>query len=96
LVIIPEEFHRHETHFFSLLKKTLSHYQKCLCANLLNTNETLRKLPMKNSLTVTVIVRFQNKWLVDHPQCLYYYSDKQLIVVVVMCCATLSYRMCPG
>jgi hypothetical protein len=46
LIIVPREFHPHETHF-SLFLKMLLHHQKCLCDTLLNANETLIKLPLR-------------------------------------------------
>jgi hypothetical protein len=47
LVIVPREFHPHETHFFSLFLKMLPRHQKHLCDSLLNANENMMKLPLR-------------------------------------------------
>lgn len=49
MVIVPREFYLCETHFFSLLLKTLSHHQNRLYSSLLNTNETLAKTNLRDN-----------------------------------------------
>jgi hypothetical protein len=53
LVTVPKEFYPYETQFFSLFIKTLSCHQKYICGSLLNTNETLVKLPLRLALYST-------------------------------------------
>jgi len=47
LVIVPSEFHLHETQY-SLFIKTLAYHQKYICDRLLNANETLNETYLTN------------------------------------------------
>ena len=47
LVIVPREFHSHDTHFFSIFLNALSYHKKCLCDNLFNADETLMKFLLR-------------------------------------------------